>query len=532
MTLAPLRQGDPAQVGPCRLLGRLGQGGMGTVYLGVLADDRAVAVKVLRDGPGDEDGRRRFRQELAALERVRGPHLVEVLDADVVGDNPWIMTRFVPGRRLDEVVALDGPLHGAALDRLARGLAEALFTLHAAGVVHRDVTPSNVLLVDGEPHLVDLGLALAADVTALTRSGTVIGTPGYLAPEQVLGQPATAAIDVHAWGATVALAGTGRPPYGTGRPEAVLYRVVHDRPDLAGLTGPVADLVLQATAAAPLDRPTAAELLHALGGPSSAPDLTVRLSDLEGATSVLDLGQTRQLVSAVPAPRPPSSVPPPTQVLAAATVPPTSVLAADPPGGHEIALPPPVVRPGRLRVASVAPAALAAVGGLTVLAPAVAAAAVLLLLAGLQTTTRSRAVLTVRRERRGARRRDPAIQALALPWHLLRGLGDVLAGLPLAVVVGGPFGAGLALLLKGRHGASLASAYGAALAVLAVLAVQLSRRSTADARRLLGRGLLRATPTASAGFCVVAVLLVVGAVGVVLATDTGVHWWPVPTPAW
>ncbi|CAN5199457.1 hypothetical protein BH24ACT10_BH24ACT10_12460 [soil metagenome] len=226
MPVSPLRPGDPAVVGPHRLLGRLGQGGMGTVYLGVAPDDRAVAIKVLRDNPlhtvGDPDGRRRFRHELAALRRVRGPHLVEVLDADIDADQPYLVTRFVPGRRLDELVAEDGPLQGDALRQLARGVADAITTLHAAGVVHRDLTPGNVLVLDGSPQIIDLGLATAADVTALTRTGLLVGTAGYLAPEQVTGHEVTAAADVHAWGATVALADTGRPPYGTGRPEAVL----------------------------------------------------------------------------------------------------------------------------------------------------------------------------------------------------------------------------------------------------------------------------------------------------------------------
>ena len=246
MPVTPLRPSDPACVGPHRLLGRLGQGGMGTVYLGVSPDDRAVAVKVLRDGLADHDARRRFRHELEALRRVRGPHLVEVLDADVEADLPYLVTRFVPGTRLDDLVARTGALPLEDLHQVARGLADALSTLHGAGVVHRDLTPGNVLVLDGQPHVIDLGLATAADVTAMTRSGLVIGTPGYLAPEQVTGSAVSPAVDVHAWGATVALAGTGRPPYGTGRPEAVLYRIVHAEPDLEGLPPSLADLVVAA----------------------------------------------------------------------------------------------------------------------------------------------------------------------------------------------------------------------------------------------------------------------------------------------
>ncbi len=264
MALQPLLAGDPSSVGPHRLLGRLGQGGMGTVYLALAPDDRAVAVKVLRDGPSGSEGRRRFGRELDLLQRIRGPHLVEVLGGDALAATPWIVTRFVPGQRLDEVVAADGPLDEDALVRVGLGVAEALVALHAAGVVHRDLTPGNVLLVDGEPHVIDLGLAVVADVTMLTRSGLVLGTAGYLAPEQVVGLAVGPAADVHAWAATLALAGTGRPPYGTGRPEAVLYRVVHAEPDLVGLPASLADLLSRALAKEAAERPALPDLVGAL----------------------------------------------------------------------------------------------------------------------------------------------------------------------------------------------------------------------------------------------------------------------------
>jgi len=259
-----LRPGDPCLVGPHRLLGRLGQGGMGTVFLAVTPDDRVVAVKVLRDGCVDAEGRRRFRRELEVLQRVRGPHLVEVLGGDASAVTPWIVTRFVPGQRLDELVAESGPLPELGLVRLGLGVALALRALHAAGVVHRDLTPGNVLVLSGEAHVIDLGLAVVADLTAVTRSGMVLGTAGYLAPEQVLGEPCDSSVDVHAWGATLALAGTGRPPYGTGRPEAVLYRVVHAPPDLLGLAGPLAALVAASLAKDAAQRPSVNDIVLAL----------------------------------------------------------------------------------------------------------------------------------------------------------------------------------------------------------------------------------------------------------------------------
>ncbi len=270
MPLTPLLLGDPGALGPYRLLGRLGQGGMGTVFLGLGDDERAVAVKVLREGPADLDGRQRFRRELEALQRVRGAHLVDVLGGDVEAETPWIVTRFVPGRRLDEEVDGGGPLDEPGVRRLADGLAEGLHALHRAGVVHRDLTPGNVLMVDGEPQVIDLGLAVVTDVTGLTRTGVLLGTAGYLAPEQVLGHATTPAVDVHAWGAVVAYAATGRPPYGTGRPDAVLYRVVHEAPDLDGVPRALRPLVGAALDKDPARRPRPKELgaaLAALPGP-------------------------------------------------------------------------------------------------------------------------------------------------------------------------------------------------------------------------------------------------------------------------
>ena len=329
MPVTPLRPSDPAQVGPHRLLARLGQGGMGTVYLGVSPDERAVAVKVLRDSFADPDARGRFRHELEALRRVRGPHLVEVLDADVEADTPYLVTRFVPGTRLDDLVTRGGPLAPGDLHQVARGLADALAALHAAGVVHRDLTPGNVLVLDGQPHVIDLGLATAADVTAFTRSGLVIGTPGYLAPEQVTGSVVDTAVDVHAWGATVALAGTGRPPYGTGRPEAVLYRIVHGQPDLDGLPEPIAGLVAAAMDRDPQRRPDARALLAALGGASDAPAVSVHLPRDVDATTVLRPSALQAEVTDL-LPRDTRTVTGPVRELATASSGPRATLAAAP----------------------------------------------------------------------------------------------------------------------------------------------------------------------------------------------------------
>jgi serine/threonine protein kinase len=541
-------------VGPHRLLGRLGQGGMGTVYLGVSPDDRAVAVKVLRDGLPDQEARRRFRSELEALRRVRGPHLVEVLDADVEADLPYLVTRFVPGTRLDDLVARTGPLPLEDLHRVARGLADALATLHAAGVVHRDLTPGNVLVLDGQPHVIDLGLATAADVTAMTRSGLVIGTPGYLAPEQVTGSAVSPAVDVHAWGATLALAGTGRPPYGTGRPEAVLYRIVHADPDLDGLPSSLADLVAAAMDPDPARRPDARALLAELGGPTFAAPVTVRLPHDVDATTVLHApALTADPTSVLTRPvREPEREP--LRELAAATAGPAGgppprdwspPPAGDPrdDGDHRRAhddtledeLPLlPADEPRRngareLQTVVTAAAATGLVGAATLVAPVLGAVGALLVLVLLRATGRGRERLHGRRERRGDRRRDPVVTAVASPWYVLLALLDTLVSLPL-LLVAAAVPAGLVWLaspdLSGLERPELT----AATAVVTALVTGLSRRVHAPSRRLLRQALVRTTPGSSAG---VALAVALGAAAVLLlaaAEGAAPVWWPVQQP--
>ena len=540
MPVTPLLPGDPTVVGPHRLLGRLGQGGMGTVYLGVAPDDRAVAVKVLRDNPlhavGDADGRRRFRHELAALRRVRGPHLVEVLDADIDAAQPYLVTRFVPGRRLDELVAETGPLPGTALGQLARGVADALATLHAAGVVHRDLTPGNVLVLDGSPQVIDLGLATAADVTALTRTGLVVGTPGYLAPEQVTGHEVTAAADVHAWGATVALAGTGRPPYGTGRPEAVLYRIVHDEPDLDGLPAELAGLVEAAMDRDPARRPTAAALLEQLGGASQAQPPTVHLPHDVDETTVLDaaalrtVALTRPVPALVPAGPPPASPaedeadPYEDEAYEDAAYEAESYGAEIVPWDGE----PPAPRTSATRSGQAVltgAAAVAVVAAGTLVAPVVTSVLALLGVLLLRAGGRSAERLALRRERRGERRRDPLVSMLGAPWHLLAALADTLVSVPLvALVAGVPAGAVWLAdpVVNGLERPELT----ASAATTVALVVLLSRRGHRRTRLALRRALVTSTPSAAGAVAVLAALL--GSAVLLLAAAEGATstWWP------
>jgi serine/threonine protein kinase len=230
----------PERLGRYRLVRRLGEGGMGVVYLALDESGAQVALKALHPGLAQEsNARRRMSREVETMRRVRSRYVAEVLDADLDGDPPYIVTRYVPGLSLDEVVGSAGPLTGPALARLAYGLAEALSAVHAAGVVHRDLKPSNVMIADGEPVVIDFGIAQLPETTRLTLTGMFMGTPGYLAPEVIEGKESGPASDVHSWAATVAFAATGRPPYGTGPFETIFYRIVHGAPNLDTLPAPL-----------------------------------------------------------------------------------------------------------------------------------------------------------------------------------------------------------------------------------------------------------------------------------------------------
>ncbi|MFJ4844604.1 bifunctional serine/threonine-protein kinase/ABC transporter substrate-binding protein [Streptomyces sp. NPDC088733] len=256
-----MRPSDPLAVGGFRLLRRLGAGGMGVVYLGRSEAGGLAAVKVIRaESAADEEFRVRFAREAELARRVGSPWVVPVLGADGTAPEPWLATAFVPGPSLGEAVGEHGPLPPSAVRVLGALLAEALGAVHGAGLVHRDVKPGNVLLAVNGPRLIDFGIARATDDTALTASGLVIGTAGFLAPEQARGEGSGPAGDVFALGCVLAYAATGRPPFGVGTPDALLYRTVHDEPDLQGVAGELREVLDACLAKDPQTRPTPAEL--------------------------------------------------------------------------------------------------------------------------------------------------------------------------------------------------------------------------------------------------------------------------------
>ncbi|MGI5338735.1 serine/threonine-protein kinase [Streptomyces sp. CA-181903] len=274
--MRPLLEEDPRAVGPYRLLGVLGAGGMGRVYVGRNPGGRTVAVKVVHPRLAlDDEFRSRFRREVETARRVGGAWTAPVLDADPDAPVPWVVTGYVAGPSLDRAVADVGPLPGPAVRAVGAGLAEALAAVHALGLVHRDVKPSNVLLPLDGPRLIDFGIARAMDgTTSLTATGVVIGSSGYMAPEQVLGRPLTGAADVFSLGAVLAFAAGGAAPFPGEHHASINYRVVHGDPELApGLDGGLRELITACLAKDPADRPAPADLLRRLTDGRPAGDL-------------------------------------------------------------------------------------------------------------------------------------------------------------------------------------------------------------------------------------------------------------------
>lgn len=264
--MKPLETGDPISVGEgrYRLVGRLGQGGMGVVYLGRSPSGRAVAVKVVRPELSTEPGfKRRFAAEVAAARRVGGFHTAPVVDAEPEGDPAWLVTAFVPGPTLQAVLARVGALPVDTLTVLAAGLAEALEAIHRAGVIHRDLKPANIIVAEDGPRVIDFGIARALDGTALTQTGLQIGTPGFLAPEQLTSGVVTPAVDMFALGVVLAQA-AGGSPFGDGPSAARHYKVVHEEPDLAAVPDELREAIASCLSKDPGARPTPTAFLGGL----------------------------------------------------------------------------------------------------------------------------------------------------------------------------------------------------------------------------------------------------------------------------
>ena len=258
----PLDQSDPVEIAGYALRARLGSGGMGNVYLSFTRGGRPVALKVVRkEFADDPEFRRRFRQEVSAAQRVQGLYTAPVVDADPEAPVPWLATAYIAGPALNHAVAEYGPLPELSVLRLLGGVAEGLSAIHSAGLVHRDLKPANVLLAADGPRVIDFGIAHAADATALTGTGAVLGTPAFMTPEQVAGRPVTPATDVFALGHLVVYAATGHSVFGDGHYSSLVYRIVQEQPDLTGCPDSLREFAGQCLAKDPAERPDLAEIM-------------------------------------------------------------------------------------------------------------------------------------------------------------------------------------------------------------------------------------------------------------------------------
>jgi predicted Ser/Thr protein kinase len=439
----------PRKIGPYRVIEKIGEGGMGVVYLGTDADRRQVAIKVL--GPavaGDPSARQRLAREVDTMRRVRNRYVAEVLDADVDGPAPYIVTRYVPGQTLEDKVRRDGPVRGMALDALAEGLAEALAAIHAAGVVHRDLKPGNVMLDAGQPVIIDFGIAHIPDSTRLTKTGLVMGTPGYLAPEVIEGSPSSGASDVHSWGATMAYAATGRQPFGNGTYQTIFFRVLEGKPDLAGIPPHLLPFVTAALSTDPQTRPSARWLAGQLGMPRTG----ARMAVPEAAATRFDYPSTRVYAPPPTAMGGPPPVPvgaPPSRIAyrspadaardVADLLPPVAPPVPPPPRRQAqapdaaAALPrQPDWQPSGLGLLSLA-AGVAAVA-LSVLLPVAGTAISLALITLLRAVDRAQSGLAERRSVRGVRPSDIVIVIMSAPWTVVRAALTTVFIAPLALV--------------------------------------------------------------------------------------------------
>ncbi|WP_062207799.1 serine/threonine-protein kinase [Streptomyces sp. NBRC 109706] len=363
--MQPLSPGQPTSVGPYRLLGRLGAGGMGEVYLGRSPGGRTAAIKLVHaELASDPEFRRRFRSEVAAAQRVSGEWTAPVLDSDTESTVPWVATGYVPGPSLTQVVGKYGPLPEESVWALTHGLTQALTDIHGNGLVHRDLKPSNVLITLDGPKVIDFGIARAVDASQATRTGSMVGSPGYMAPEQIRGEHITSAADIFALGAVVAYAVSGVSPFAPDQPSlhTVLYRVLHEEPELGAPEGPLTGYLRQVAERCllkdPGERPTLPQILQLAAhhtdnsGVWLPPRLTAQLG--RDAASLLALDGPRDAPDTPPpspAPGRGQGTPPPYPASAAPVTGPLTGSATHGPNGpngtHAPTVPPPPPPPSR-----------------------------------------------------------------------------------------------------------------------------------------------------------------------------------------
>jgi hypothetical protein len=470
---------------------------MGVVHLAHDPQGGLVAIKVLHPTTTESvNARLRLAREVETMCRVRSAFVAEVLDADVTGEFPYIVTRYVPGPTLEAMVRGRGPLSGSGLRRLAYGTAEALTAIHAAGVVHRDLKPSNVMLTDDRPVVIDFGIAQSPDATRLTQTGLVMGTPGYLAPEVIEGQPSGPASDVHSWGATMAYAATGRAPYGGGGDsfQTIFYRIVSGHADLSGVPAPLVPLLSAALARDPAHRPSAGWL--------------------SAQASALDLVAAGPAATVVP----PRAYPAPKQAA-------RDVADLLPPVGYRNPRPAPpngrTARTARTTLAGLA--IMIAAVALTLILPVAGLAVSLAVITLLRAADHAQSALAVRRSVRGPRASDLLVVVVTAPLSVARALLTEALLAPLAFIAGAVVYVAT-LALAGRL--AQAGAYAAA----AIVAWYGVGPGSGRPRRQLNRmaGTLARTPLTAALTALAVWALAAGAV--IFAVSQAPYYWPVMSP--
>jgi serine/threonine protein kinase len=537
----PATEHLPGTLGPYRLQDRLGEGGMGVVHLARDQEGRAVALKVLHPlGREGVNARRRLAREVETMRRVRSPYVAEVLDADVTGEFPYIVTRFVSGPTLDEMVRTRGPLSGPGLRRLAHGMAEALTAIHAAGVVHRDLKPGNVMLTDDRPIVIDFGIAQTGDATRLTQTGLVMGTPGYLAPEVIEGEPSSPASDVHSWGSTMAFAATGHLPFGGGSYETIFYRIISGRADLSGVPAPLVPLISAALARDPSHRPSAGWL--------SAQAVALDMSATTPAYDGFPVTETQYPREAVSIPAVPSAAPraplAPKQAArdVADLLPPVSYAPPEKqqkqqpyqdqagpwgPQGPKPAVPASASasRPAARPNTAAGLAIMVALVALTVVLPVAGLLVSLAVITLLRAADRAQSKLAVRRSVRGPRASDLVVVLITAPLTVARALLTEVLMAPLAIAVGAA-AYGLAVVLTHSMNMPRAGAYAAA----AVVAWYGLGPGSSRPRRQLNRmaGAVARTRTSAAAITLSVWALAVAAV--LFASSQTPYYWPAVAP--
>jgi predicted Ser/Thr protein kinase len=539
---------------------RIGEGGMGVVHRATDPHGRVVAIKLLRPHvASDRESRARFAREAQVLARVRGRHVAQVLDADVAAATPYLVTDFVDGPPLHEVVERDGPLRGPDLADLAGDLADALCSIHAAGVVHRDLKPGNVLIEDGIAVVIDFGIAQLADDTRLTVPGQAYGTPGYVAPEILRGTEITSAADIHSWAATVTYAATGRAPFGKGPLDAIAYRVLHEEPDLDDCPEWLVPVLELCFLKDPRARPSAPALLHWLETGEPPPERTIALAQ---AGSVAD---TRPDGTAVTARLDASGTAAPAAPHETGYdddgYPDEDRYARVAPGGHDEpdaydetayddrydegydeaepdddqvtetypeSTPWPAyygpIKPFRV-VTALAFGVLAA---LAAVVPVAAGVAMVVWLVASRTVDRSAFTLRRWRSRRGRGRLDPLVVVVASPWNVLRSVLVTALTLPIAVAGAAILlGVGVLFFYAGAITPRWDVAFGVSGLVIAALAWWgVEGESIRRGSGLILTGLLRRRwQTMAAGGLLAALALVLLSV----ASSEPVSWWPLET---